>query len=414
MKTLAKLILFVILLALPSGGRWLYHYRGTYQIPEIAAVESSRIILPEMTYNTFDEMPRQGNGRVLLDLAHGNNLAIDDLTPLREKLSARGVNVETFTGYEDDFSNALRGATALVVAAPTYAFSDLERQAIRDFVQDGGRLLLAADPTRSIVLEDEYGYVDLFSLLYPISAIPAINSLANDFGISFYEDYLYTLSGYQGNYRNVQYDFQDGRVVLFAAHSIASDGEALLTGGEEVLSNLRTGQTRLTPAVFAPEDAVLALGDVNILISPYHQVADNDGFLSYIGDWLAVDTRSRDLMDFPYLFDGPVDLVQTVDEVLPSGAIEQITLIQDIFKQVNISATLSITVTPGHDTLLLSTFDQIQAVETILQQAGMVVVVKDDQRGLASGRGAAGGLAGLAGQHEKTGLVVGMVVDSLE
>jgi hypothetical protein len=329
MKTIAKLLLFILLLALPVAVRWFRYERATYKAPEIPQVSTDQIVLPTVAYNPYVDQPVVGEGRVILDLAHGNNLQIDDLTPLRERLSARGVSVQVYDGYSNTLSASLRGATALVVVSPTYEFGAEEQEAIRAFVEDGGRLLLAADPTRAAQTSDDY--YDLDSIFFPTSAVPAANSLANAFGVAYFDDYLYSLSDNAGNYRNVQFSsFDSGQpltqgldtVVLFATHSLRGGDTPLLVGDAEIRSNVRTGESGLAAAVLAAEGRVLVMGDMTFLISPYHTTADNDHFLSNLADWLAVDARQWDLRDFPYLFARPVNVVQTFAERLTRDAAE--------------------------------------------------------------------------------------------
>jgi hypothetical protein len=383
MKTLLKLLLFVILFALPFGGRWLWHQRGRYTPPEIAEIDASQIELPAMEFNAYEDQPKAGAGRVVIDLGHNNNLLIDDLTPLRDRLAARGATVETWDGYDELLDAVLYGATAYMVIAPAYTFSLDEIQAVKDFVADGGRVLIAADPTRPVpAYDDEYS--DLYSIFFPESAIPAANSLANAFGVIYYEDYLYNLKSYESNYRNVRLTtFAKNNpltqglnsVVFFAAHSIKSDDVALLTADEETLSNIRMGETGLSPAVLAADGQVLALGDMTFLTTPYHQVADNDHFTSNIADWLAVDGRQWDLTDFPYLFGATVDVIQTLDDAITPAVIEYTAPLNDLFEQAGITVALVEEADPQHDAIILATFDQTDAVKDYLKKAGVTLTV---------------------------------------
>lgn len=265
--TLLKIILFVVLLLAPVGGRWLWYYRGAYETPEIATIDPERITMSTEAFQPYNDQPKPGKGRVIIDLSHSNNLLIDDLTPLKARLAVRGVAVETYdNASQDPFATRLRGATALIELVPTDMFAPEERQAIVDFVNDGGRLLLAGDPTRPVPTYQDPSNIDLYSVFYPESAIPAVNSLSNAFGVSFFEDYVYNLASYDGNYRNVQFHIfakdsplTEGlnRVTLFAAHSMRGDGLPLIQGDESTYSNVRTGETGFVSAILAAEGKVL-------------------------------------------------------------------------------------------------------------------------------------------------------------
>jgi len=384
MKTLAKLLLFLSLLALPFVVRWFLYGRTTYQAPEIPSVSSDDIVLSTAAYNPYADQPTASNGRVIIDLAHENNLQIDDLTPLSQRLSARGAEIEMYTGNDGSLPELLRGATALVVVAPTGQFSADELDAIQSFVADGGRLLLAADPTRPATTEDEY--YDLSSVLFPISAVPAANSLANLFGVSYFDDYLYNLNDNSGNYRNVRFEALDGdqplfegldTLVLYASHSLRGGEVTLLAGDAKTRSNVRTGESSLAAAVFAEAGRVLVMGDMTFMTSPYHTMADNDHFLSNLADWLAADGRAWDVRDFPYLFTRPVSLVQTFAEALDPEMLTESIPLQAAFEDAGLEAALRTAPDAGGDVLYLGLYDKTEPLDDILDRAGVTVDLAD-------------------------------------
>jgi hypothetical protein len=386
MKTFFKLLLFVFLLALPFGVRyWQYHGLPTdaYQPPQQTTPDFSTLQTEPLAYQSYADQPQVSHGRVLVDMAHGNNLLVDDLTPLQERLAARGADVRTYTYDNDSLSEELRSATAFVVIAPTWPFYLEEIQAIEEFVAQGGRLLLVADPTRSVPADDSYGYVDMYALFFPESAVPAINSLANRFGIQFFEDYLYNLEAYQVNYRNVTIgdfaasDLTAGldEVILFAAHSLQSDGPALLIGDANTRSNVRTGETALAAAALGRPDNVLALGDLTLLIAPTHRAADNDRFLSNLADWLAQDTRAWRLQDFPYLFTRPVELIAVTEQNLQPAVLNVVSSMQQALTQAGLSLTWSQQPTAGRDHLVAGLFEETAPISDVLASAGISVTL---------------------------------------
>jgi hypothetical protein len=239
----------VVLLLLLFGGRWAWFYRGSYVPPVIPEIDESQIASNAAARRPFEDRPVVGDGHVLVDLAHANNLETNDLAPLRGRLEARGVSVEVFSGLDAALRAQLRGATALLVVAPTVRYTAEEQDAVADFVADGGRLLLAADPTRS-VLQGEEQWLPLSLSLVSTGAVPAVNSLANVFGVIYYDDYLYNLEHNAGNYRDVAFTIFDEShaltrdletLVFFAAHSLRSDGLALVTGDAHTRSPVRSG-----------------------------------------------------------------------------------------------------------------------------------------------------------------------------
>ncbi len=385
-----KIVIFLLLLALPYLVRLIWFNGGSsYQAPTIVTkIDETLITAHTFDYNSFVDDPTIGNGFVIFDLSHANNLEINDLAPLRDRLEARGVTVETFTGDDETpLKTRLHHTSALIVLAPTESYLPEERQIIADFIEDGGRLLLAADPTRPIPAaeEEEGGFPDLFAAFFPASAIPAINSLAHEFGVVYFDDYLYNLDDNEGNYRNVKFtnfinehplnaDLES--VVLFAAHSLRSDGLTLVAGDEQTHSPVRSGETDLATVTLTADGRVLALGDVTFLTAPFHTIADNDRFMSHIADWLAIDTRDRhDLEDFPYLFKQPVNLIQVGGDFIDPRLIPQTSALQQTFDQIGLSLHLQAAPTPHHDALFIGTFDDLDLVKDYLSTAGITVTI---------------------------------------
>lgn len=393
MNNPAKLILPIvalILLIAPVSFQWLqYHYPGIqsgfYDPPEIPELDSEKINATLPDYNArFVDDPIEGQGRVVFDLSQANNLELNDLAPLKDRLEARGAEIIALA-EDDDLDQALRGATAMVILAPTEPYEVSDRETIVKFVEDGGRLLLAADPTRNVPpSEDEF--LSLFDIFFPESAIPAINSIANAFEISYIDDYLYNLEENEGNYRNVKFrDFATDHpltnnlntVVFFASYSLRGDGPAIVQGDSKTNSPVRTGEINLPAAMLTTNEQVLALGDLTILTPPYHTIADNNQFLSNIADWLAVDERQRELEDFPYLFTtSTINLVQTSQEFLDPRLIAQSNVLQELFDEADMTLTLSATANPDNDVLYVGTFDKADLVESYLLTAGITITVK--------------------------------------
>ncbi|MBN1877727.1 MAG: hypothetical protein JXA33_26130 [Anaerolineae bacterium] len=381
----SRLRFFLILILatlLMTASRWTWFYRGAYSPPEIAEIDVSAVEAQLIAYQPVADVPVAGDGYVILDLSHTNNLNINDLAPLRDRLEDRGARVEVYDGTDGALADLLYRVTAWIIIAPTESYESVDREPLVAFVEDGGRLLMAADPTRPLQQEDE-DTSSLYDIFFPTSAVPAINSIANAFGVLYFDDYLYNLTENEGNYRNVKFTHfaedhfltQDVEtVVLFAAHSLHSDGEAIIIGDAETRSPVRTGEAELAAAVLTTEERVLALGDVTFLTAPYHTVGDNDRFLSHIADWLAEDSRQRDaLEDFPYLFTQPVDLVQVSGSYLDPQLIVRSGELRATFEEAGLTLNLRSEVGAGHDALYVGVFEDLALVEDVLLEAGVTL-----------------------------------------
>jgi hypothetical protein len=388
LKLLAVVLIVLLLAGLILAGRLAWFRRGLYRPPDVAEIKDRPVATAD--YRPVEDKPITGEGHVVIDLAHYNNLQINDLTPLRDRLQARGVTIETFDGSEDSLAASLHRATALIIIAPGQVYEASEREAIMTFVNDGGLLLLAADPTRPVSQGDiNDPYRSPYDALFPTSAVPAINSLANAFGVAYYDDYLYNLKDNADSYRNVKFtNFGESAlvkgvetVVFFAAHSLRSNGMSLVVGDADTLSPVRNGETELAAAALTGDQHVLALGDITFMLAPYHTVEDNDQFLSNIANWLAVDKRQRDEPeDFPYLFSRPVDLVQTSGDTLDPRLIARAGAWQASFEQLELALTLHATADPEHDAILIATFEDTEAVEEYLDDNGITVKVTVEEK----------------------------------
>ncbi|MDH3942621.1 MAG: GldG family protein [Anaerolineae bacterium] len=380
MKDLRRLIIVaIVLLAVPFLFRWDAFRTGSYDPGELPEIDDSALIDTLPTYRTYRDEPVEGAGTVIFDLSHRNNTALNDLTPLRDRIVNRGVEIVDFDEETGFRISGLRGATALVIPSPTLAYSDLELEAIVDFVNDGGRLLLIADPTRTAELD---AGDDLFAAFFPESAIPAINSLANEFGIVYLDDYLYNLESNQGNYRNVILDhfapeqaLTDGlsSVVMFAAHSIRSDGTPIISGDNNTHSPVRSGESNLSPAVLSEDGQVFALGDITFLTPPFHTIADNDHFMSNLADWLSTAERDWDLNDFPYLFERPVDVVPFQEGPVDPQFIPLVRDLDEALEETGLSVNIAPQVIGGHDSIRAGSFEDSTAVEDLLSRAGVEI-----------------------------------------
>ena len=227
-KVFSSLILFLVLLALPIAYRTTFYYSGRAPEREITPLNLDEIQIPTPPAAQYaDESVVAGDGVVLVDMAHSNQLQMPELNVLAGRLAARGHQLVSWTG--GGLEDALREASAFLVAAPLELFDEDEVAAVVDFVASGGRLLLLGDPTRYGFTMDEDGWIIGID-----SDARSLNSLGATFGITFVDDYLYNVSDNEGNFRNIKLsgweesDLTRGidTVVFYAAHSLAVGDEA--------------------------------------------------------------------------------------------------------------------------------------------------------------------------------------------
>ncbi len=385
-KAILFLIVFVLLLAAPTAVRyWQYHdlsaeervLPSEYKPDLIDAVD-----IPESS--GYVDEPEMMDGLVLLDKAHDNNFTLEDIAYLDGRLAARGVELLPFDG--GDLSLSLRTVNAYIVITPLSDFTPEEILAVRRFVDRGGRLLLIGDPTRFNLVFDEE---DIFGLdpTFLADQIP-LNSLANEFDISFNGDYLYNTTENEGNFRNIilrpdgfaENGLVEGvdKLAFYSTHSlqVGSTGEALITADDDTWSSTTDRPGGLVLAAVSQGGQVLALGDIHFLTQPYFTVYDNGRFIAQIADFLAQSTGRRlVLSDFPYFFHNPVNLVYTGGPELGPDAFDEIIALQNAFSRVDRDLSLAAEPQDDADVLYLGLYNQAGEVAKLLEGADITFLI---------------------------------------
>jgi hypothetical protein len=355
------LIILAIVLFLAPGLVRAWYYGVTpfpYQNTTVKtpAFESFSVPEPPTPSSQVKSVAAVPNGKVvIIDKFHGNQFDQSELEPWITALNARGAQVEFDTGSKT-LEAQLKYASAYVVFSPTVAFTGDELRVIRRFVANGGRLLVFADPTRSLITYDYYGN----TLILP--DVNIANPLIASFGLSFTNDYLYNLEKNEGNFRNVEFtafatdpltaNLQ--MVVFYGAHSIHTEpGLALASGDAQTLSSLTDQGNQLSPMALSTDGQVLAVGDFTFLLDPYNQVADNKILLANLADFALGGMRTPALANFPYLFERPVSLVTTGDLQLTSDLLGPVAGLQKSLKAVNIPINVSDKAPKDGDLLVL-------------------------------------------------------------
>lgn len=287
-------------------GRGLFCYRGFYTPPPPRLPSYEHVVVPQAPSGEFYDEITEGEGIVLIDLAHENSFEIEELNVLLLRLISRDMTIR-FLDAEDDLGKELIGKEileeeedeeadqndgsvnkeeaepegevakelpdAFVIVCPGAEFSAEERGAISEFVEGGGKLLLIADPTRQ----------------------SRLNSLSFDFGLLFEPDYLYNLKENDINYRNIYITHfveneitEDlAKIVLYTAGSISSVDGGIARVDENTFSSLIETRRELSPIALTEEAKVLAISDFTFMAEPYNGAHDNNRLIANIADWLA-------------------------------------------------------------------------------------------------------------------------------
>ncbi len=317
-------------------GRGFFFYSGwLYSAPPGEIPGYEYITVPEAPLTEFVDVYEEGEGIILIDLAHDNTFDIAELNVLTSRLIARGLTIELF-GAEDDLKKELLGEKneenkeaadqdeevldnekegeeeapldeekegdeeeeeelpdAFIVVCPQLEFSKEEREAVDEFVNNGGKLLLIADPTRS----------------------NQMNHLSLDSGLIFEPDYLYNMKENDMNYRNIFVtEFKENeitkhleKIALYTAGSITSAESGIAFVDQNTFSSLIETRQRLSPIALAQESKVLAIYDLTFITEPHNGVFNNNQLIANIADWLVPPAEEEEEEE-------PVEEVESAEE----------------------------------------------------------------------------------------------------
>lgn len=297
-------------LLLPICVRGLWFYRGFAKRPEIATPDFASFSAPQAPFNVSktDEEVGQLGGTVLIDASHSNLFYMANIDSLTSAIQARSGKIEMVA---DSFSleNNLKYASAFVTFSPTLPYSIFEIEALKNFAERGGKIIVFTDATNNTI------YTDYFTGVTTVTSdVNAANSLLREFDIMINNDYLYNIENSEGNFRNVFFEdfgkneltFGLKEVALYGAHSVESpSGLILLRGTESTLSSANDAHSAdQGGAALSADGNVAAFGDFTFLSSPYNAYTDNATLISNLADFVLGGSRSKSLANFPFLFEG--------------------------------------------------------------------------------------------------------------
>ena len=277
-KRIAILFIAILLVLL---GRGLFYYRGFYIAPPSEMPSYEQIVAPLEPSTEYSDVYERGEGTVLLDLAHDNAFDVDELNVLTSRLISRGLTIELF-GAGDDLEEELSEAGAFIIVCPQEEFTKEERKIAEEFVSNGGKLLLIADPSRR----------------------SEINSISLKFDLIFEPDYLYNLEENDANFRNIFItEFKESeitkdleKIALYTVGSITSANitYSIAFGDQNTFSSLIETRKELSPMALANESKVLAIYDLTFITEPYNGILDNNKLISNIANWLATPAEEEE------------------------------------------------------------------------------------------------------------------------
>jgi hypothetical protein len=353
-KRLAIALLFFVL---PFMMRVLWFYRGIYfpanretspDYSEFTVIQPALSTLPAYTEMNYGE-----GKRIMFDQAHNNQYSLAEIESLRGLLLNQGAEILELRPKEN-LSEKLKKADAFIIITPTDFFTESELRAIENFVERGGRLLVIADPTRSVSESDRERE----------KSVNLANEILEPFRISFRNDYVYSLVKNEGNYRNIHVHPAGNHLlgmnltnlVFYASHSVAALDNIVLTGDETSLSSLDDQGARHPVAALDASENVLAIGDMTFMTTPYFQVSDNYQLIINISEFLLNHDRSRTLADFPNLFTRPVGIQLSKGIILDKDLLSAIAGLKEVLAANGFPLAIVEEGQAGFDQIIIGTY----------------------------------------------------------
>jgi hypothetical protein len=368
----SKIVIALACLLIPGLITTVWFYSGRPQLQSSPIPDYPTIDLPQAPISTEiprQQPPSQPSTSILFDFSHGNLVSLSELDPFIRFIEARGGAIHT-TSLEMDLTESLKSANAFVCLSPIQAYSEIDKNALSAFVKRGGKLLVAADPTRNTMAVE--------GMATGMKGVDAANLVLEPYDISFSDDYLYDMLDNEGNYRNVKLSSFDThplmkdvhQLVIYGGHSVKSSGKSLACSNESTFSSGTDHAGKFSPFALVNSGlgSVLAIGDLSILTSQYVQSADNQVFVSNLADFLTESNRQRNLADFPKIFSGNV-ILEPVQKIKVDG--QMLTTISKLEKALGTPSgglTISRIDDPSVNRILLTTFISSDETKGILEK----------------------------------------------
>ncbi|MGM0372525.1 MAG: DUF4350 domain-containing protein [Halobacteriota archaeon] len=242
---------------------------------------------------------------VVIDAAHSNGIDRASLDPIVSALTEAGHDVSFYRGSAmDSINTTLRQADAFVVISPGTAYSAEDKAGLEAFVDAGGRVLFAGEPTTqtggtltSLVLGSTQ-----------VTSSTPLTGLAASFGVAYGDGYVYDLERYDLNYRNV-YATPSGSE--FPSEANVTVHEAVpVRGGTPVLETVDTAKVSsdreaATYPVATRNGDVLAVGDASLFDTEWAQRNDNEEFVGAAIEFLVNGEKTPGAPTQPQSSQGP-------------------------------------------------------------------------------------------------------------
>ncbi|MFB6222025.1 MAG: DUF4350 domain-containing protein [Halolamina sp.] len=235
------------------------------------------------------DVPDGDDRTVVIDASHNNRLDDGDVQPLVRTLRRNNYTVRF--SADSNLTRVLADADAFVIVDPGTPYSREETDTLQNFTDDGGRLLVLAEPNRKKVEVGQFGSASI------VTTKSYVDGLLGSYNVFVDWRYVYNQEVNDGNYQDVVADagagadLENGEYALFVAAPVyAPNAEPLLVLPES--SRLARTDAPNDYAVAVRQDNLIVVGDSSFLSAGQQNVGDNERFVAYLIEFLVSGERT--------------------------------------------------------------------------------------------------------------------------
>lgn len=268
----------------PDGANVAGQSPEQYQ-PESAGVAAD----PETGEISIDSS--ESRSRIVIDVRRSSGTSRTDLSPLIEALFEAGHSV-TVLDYNDDeqFEDALDGSTGLLIVQPASPYPDAERDAIREYVDAGGRAVITGEPAQTRVGGGVLATTSEVSF--------GATELAGSYGATVGSEMLYNVndSSNDNNFKSIYATPTRDGALTEGVETVSFDRSGHVVTNEDdvtthytAVNGTKTVDTRRsgTYPVVVRNESVVVVADGSFLSQPELYDADNEVFIGNLLSFLA-------------------------------------------------------------------------------------------------------------------------------
>ncbi|MHC3378754.1 DUF4350 domain-containing protein [Haloarcula sp. H-GB5] len=226
--------------------------------------------------------------RILVDTSHGNQVTESELEPITEAVFEAGHTVEYGTSGTASFADSLGRYDGVLIVQPLDSYSQAERDALQEYTEDGGRVVVLAEPTQTRLSTGFTQSTTTVSF--------GANNATERYGIRMGAEQLYNVDdeANDNNFKAIYASPSDNGELTDGVETITFDtaGYAVMNGDAETkftaAEGTRTLETRRTGtyATVVRNDNMVFVTDSTFISSSEIYDADNEVFIGNLLSFL--------------------------------------------------------------------------------------------------------------------------------